>query len=176
MAKPVTKSGPTINDKNLFGVGDPNGLVWANEGIEYIDLKERKRWKQGRMPFGNQWSVQDSDVTADTDFLPEGDDNLYDQDDPSTGGGIVDITYSALSALITASTAQKGVLYHITDRSLFIRALDDNLLASSGWYLATNPDWEAVGDYSASTFGTYIGGWKASVPVANGEVALDEIG
>lgn len=60
------------------------------------------------------------------------------------GGGVIDITYVDLAALKTAGTLSKGSWYFITDRYIWIQALDIDKISMRGHYLAHNPDFQNV--------------------------------
>jgi hypothetical protein len=103
-----------IVSKNIFGSGAPSGIVTAYNSIEYIDIAARTKWKQVTVPYGNTWTMIANNVTVTTDYLAQGQYNLYEDGHGVPAGGTTgqaltkvsdadyDTHWSAASGFITA--------------------------------------------------------------------------
>jgi len=89
-------------------------------------------------------------------------------------GGFISKTYAALSTDKSNSVLIKGALYFITDKFIYVRALDVDELALEARLIARNADYQVVGNYSGvSGFNSQKGIWHSGIgPVVIGDVVI----
>lgn len=91
---------------------------------------------------------------------------------PSTSGGVVEGTYSAIQTLITNSALEIGSLYKITDRGdrgIFLTAISTDEFAPTGYRLMLVPK-----TYQATAVdgNQWLGVWQPSLSPSTGDLAI----
>jgi hypothetical protein len=96
-------------------------------------------------------------------------------------GALIDITYADAGTLQSAGTLEIGATYYLTDKYIWILAIDNDKFTLDGTFFGRNADYDASGVYSGVTIangfsvnatGTNLGVWDASLTPASGDIAI----
>lgn len=89
-------------------------------------------------------------------------------------GGFISKTKSELTTLKNGSVLVPGAMYFISDRNIFIRALNNETLSLECRLLAANADYDVQGDYTDVTgFNAQLGVWYSGMAIGGvGDVVI----
>lgn len=128
-----------------------------------------------------QFSLATSLLNSDAFMFQRGGSYYYTTAQKLTSGAYVDDTYANTAVAKSGSTLVRGATYYITDKYVFLFALDADKFDLNGVYFARNADYQSAGNYAGITTtagftvnatGTNLGLWTTALTPASGDVAI----
>lgn len=127
------------------------------------------------------YSEKDTLQNDDGFLFQRGNKYFYVNASKLLSGATVSDTYANVNTLLSAGTLAKGALYYLTDKYIFVVALDVDKIQQDAVFLARNADFQSVGDYTGITIangftvngtGTNLGLWTDALAPASGDVVI----
>jgi len=128
-----------------------------------------------------QFSLTTALQQTDGILVQRGNSYYYTNAQNITTGAIVEDTYANVTAAKTGDNLVRGATYYITDKYVFLFALDSNKFDLSGVFFARNADYQASGIYvgitttngfTVNATGTNLGIWTLALTPASGDVVI----